>query len=454
MKITILISAILIITSCDTSAQEKYYFEKLNFCTKKYNETDAVWHNNTIVFSADFKTKFYLYAVTDTNNSWTNPVHFFKNYDENLNYFSPAFKNIEQIYFTVSDDKPLKILSGVNDLDKASIKYKTYKNNNWSKNERNFIYNGIKCFVGHPAFDYDNNRIYFSAYFNDTRGGADIYSCGWLNGDWAEPINIGKPVNTDKDELYPFFDGEYLYFASNGHDSSDDFNIYKTKFENGEWMIPEKLDYPVNTEYNDFAPFVTENGSSILFTSDRDGTMDIFLYQEDIEFPAECVENTLPGRCVHVLEEGIAIDDTNWVLTWNMGDGRIIKGNDFDYCYENDGKYVISLNAYDKITGEQIQNAAQYNLEIFSGEYFYFTAPDTIKLNESFSSVTIENTMKKFSNGFYIWNIENKFIFNDSIDYKFDTPGTYKISLAVFNDKYKINSSENQCVYKHITVTE
>jgi outer membrane protein OmpA-like peptidoglycan-associated protein len=51
------------------------------------------------------------------------------------------------------------------------------------------------------------------------------------NGQWSEPINLGKNVNTPVDEASPFLaaDGRTLYFASEGWPGYGNFDIYMAK---------------------------------------------------------------------------------------------------------------------------------------------------------------------------------------------------------------------------------
>lgn len=46
----------------------------------------------------------------------------------------------------------------------------------------------------------------------------DLYMTHWdeQKGNWGEPVNMGRAVNTEGDEIYPRVVGDALYFASNG----------------------------------------------------------------------------------------------------------------------------------------------------------------------------------------------------------------------------------------------
>ena len=98
----------------------------------------------------------------------------------------------------------------------------------------------------------DGNYIIFSSNRISGLGGHDLYICRKLpNGTWAEPINMGKTINTSSDEIYPYLsnDGSELYFASQGHNSIGGYDIFKSQFDlsTKEWLKPENIGYPLNT---------------------------------------------------------------------------------------------------------------------------------------------------------------------------------------------------------------
>lgn len=92
---------------------------------------------------------------------------------------------------------------------------------------------------------FSSNRILQS------RGGYDIwYSIiDPRNGTYRRPQNAGKTVNTDKDEITPYYDsrGSRLYFASNGLKSFGGFDIYSADGGPSRYTNVHNLGYPINT---------------------------------------------------------------------------------------------------------------------------------------------------------------------------------------------------------------
>ncbi len=72
-------------------------------------------------------------------------------------------------------------------------------------------------------------------------GGYDIfYSNLETNGEWAEPVNIGYPINTTGDDLffYPIGNGLKGYMAKVDRDGPLTFDIYRVEISGSEAIPP------------------------------------------------------------------------------------------------------------------------------------------------------------------------------------------------------------------------
>lgn len=114
-------------------------------------------------------------------------------------------------------------------------------------------------------------------------GGRDIYSTKkGVDGNWEPLKTLGNVINSRFDEDAPFLtpDGNTLYFASNGHNSMGDYDIFKSVLdENGKWSQPENLGPPINTPGHDRYFVTTDAGAVGYYASDRDcgyGETDIY----------------------------------------------------------------------------------------------------------------------------------------------------------------------------------
>lgn len=137
-----------------------------------------------------------------------------------------------------------------------------------------------------PSFSADGTTLYFVRGKRDRSGNrtGDIYTSKLKSdGYWSEPIKLPANVNTPGNEESVFIhpDGKTLYFASNGHMGMGGLDIFKTeKNEDGSWSDPLNLGYPINTHKNENSLLVAASGELAYFASDReDGYGDLDLYQ-------------------------------------------------------------------------------------------------------------------------------------------------------------------------------
>lgn len=142
-----------------------------------------------------------------------------------------------------------------------------------------------------PCLSPDKKDLYFASRRFGGYGGSDIYvSHLQPNGKWGEPENLGPSVNTPGDEQCPFIhaDNQTLYFTSNywpGY--GDDDLFYVKKGPNGVWSQPVNLGYPINTINREGTLFITADGKTAYYSSDRSdsrGGLDIYSFElrEDI----------------------------------------------------------------------------------------------------------------------------------------------------------------------------
>lgn len=130
----------------------------------------------------------------------------------------------------------------------------------------------------------DGETFYFCSDRDGGQGGFDLYLVRRLpNGKWGLPKNIGPPINTSGDEMYPNLmdDGKTLYFASNGHPGMGGMDLFKSKRDegSGNWMEIENLGHPVNTPDDDLNISFAANKRYAYMAAKRDdsyGDLDIY----------------------------------------------------------------------------------------------------------------------------------------------------------------------------------
>lgn len=124
----------------------------------------------------------------------------------------------------------------------------------------------------HPCISEDGNTIYFSSNMDGGFGGFDLYkSTRMADGTWSEPINLGKNVNTEENELFPYINTGMLYFSSKGFNGYGGYDIFIAKLnKSGMPFSLKNIGQPINS-YRDDMAFITQNdGATGYFTTNRD----------------------------------------------------------------------------------------------------------------------------------------------------------------------------------------
>jgi outer membrane protein OmpA-like peptidoglycan-associated protein len=130
------------------------------------------------------------------------------------------------------------------------------------------------------ALSSDEDVIILSLNRQDGEGGNDLYiSFREIDGSWTEPEMISV-INTAYDETTPSLsdDMKTLFFASD-RPGSEGVDIYYTQREDSgwrKWSTPKRLAPPVNSRFDDSQPFFNAATGYLYFTSDREGSTDIF----------------------------------------------------------------------------------------------------------------------------------------------------------------------------------
>lgn len=155
------------------------------------------------------------------------------------------------------------------------------------------------AYEGQPCLSSDNKDLYFVSDRADGIGGKDIYVSHFKNNYWTEPENLGPQINTPGDETTPFIhpDNETLYFASNGHPTLGDADVFVSR-KTGEnnWKKAVNLGAPINSDKKDGGVAITAKGDIGYIATERAGTrgsLDIYsfeLYEGIRPIPTLCLK--------------------------------------------------------------------------------------------------------------------------------------------------------------------
>ena len=148
----------------------------------------------------------------------------------------------------------------------------------WSKaTELKLTHDTLSAYA-HPAISPDGEWLYFTSNMPGGMGGYDIWRVRLTTSGVAGVENLGAPINTPGDELFPTFrpNGD-LYFSSDGHEGMGGLDIYIAKpaenhdniSENSQLYELEHPGYPLNSQGDDFGMTFEGLKNQGFFSSNR-----------------------------------------------------------------------------------------------------------------------------------------------------------------------------------------
>lgn len=208
-----------------------------------------------------------------------------------------------------------------------------------------FAYNSDSYSVGHPALSGDGKTLYFASDMPGGEGGTDIYkSVLGEDGMWSKPENLGKQINTEGNEMFPFLHAEgYLIFASNGHPGLGGLDLFIAQEQNGSFSKVLNMKSPVNSRFDDFGMCLDRQMKKGYFSSNRstgNGSDDIYA----VEIIKDFVFNRIiKGRVVD--DKGNILSDAQVMIYNNrgvlLGEVQSAKDGNFEFEIEDPGKYEL-----------------------------------------------------------------------------------------------------------------
>ncbi|SMO51016.1 WD40-like Beta Propeller Repeat [Saccharicrinis carchari] len=288
----------------------------------------------------------------------------------------------------------------------------------------------------HPTITPDGKTIYFVSDRAGGLGKADLYESTFENEEWSVPVNLGSTVNTDGNEVFPYYHPSgRLYFSSEGHGSSGKLDIFYTTKYQGRWSTPVKLEHPINSEHNDFSCFIDASQTTGYFASDRQGQADIYKFSDTYPAFPEARPQVEDVFCFTLFENGPYVSDTlPYKYQWYFGDGETASGLEVDHCFPGPGKYNIELTVLDTLTNTDLYTVASYPLTLERTQQIIVTLPDTVRVGIPVNLSAENSVLKDFEPNQYFWD------FGDGnkgkgvrIDHIFREKGIYTITCGAIS---------------------
>jgi hypothetical protein len=203
-----------------------------------------------------------------------------------------------------------------------------------------------------PSLSSDGQKLYFTSNRPGGYGGMDIWcSKKTESGEWTEPFNLGKDINTPGNEMSPFihFDGRTLYFSSNGRPSMGGLDLYMSKMIlDTIWTEVENLGYPINTQMDEMGLIINGSGDRAYYSSEINAEQgrDLFYFNlpetlrpDPVSYIKGTVYDKLSGRKIRAQYELIDINNKTAVLT-----SATNEGGEFLICLTSGKNYGLNVN--------------------------------------------------------------------------------------------------------------
>jgi len=163
-------------------------------------------------------------------------------------------------------------------------------------------FNGLDFSTSSPSISKDGTTLYFTSNRPGGLGGNDIWKVAVnKDGTYGTPENLGEKVNTEGSEQFPFIsDDNVLYFSSNGRQGFGGLDVFSIDL-NDPNAVAVNVGKPVNTNKDDFSFSFNKTKNVAFFASNRGGNDDI--YQADPYCNIEAIVNVTNAKTGKIIAD-------------------------------------------------------------------------------------------------------------------------------------------------------
>ena len=251
----------------------------------------------------------------------------------------------------------------------ATIATSSRSDASWGKATKLELTRDTLSSFAHPAVSPDGVWLYFTSDMPGGKGGFDIWRVRLTSAGLGGVENLGEPVNTAGNEMFPTFrpNGDF-YFSSDGHPGLGGLDIFiaKTDKQTRRYVI-EHPGYPLNSAGDDFGMTFEGAHNRGFFSSNRnDGKGWDHIYSFELPEIVQTVKGwvyemdgyELPAAQVYM----VGSDGTNQRLNVK-GDGSFeqVINPDVDYIFLATCKGF--LNHKEELRVQPVEESEQYVLQ-------------------------------------------------------------------------------------------
>ncbi len=266
------------------SYQTDFPFEELKSVNTSYSDYTALWNQERLLVSSSRSGGQHQSIDGRTSEYYSGIFEFKQNQFgdfEQLNEFkslkgrnigTPAIDQLQQrIFYTSCNNGKKRCTILMASIDPVTGKISRPKPAPFMQK---------KVHYGHPFVREDGKMLYFVSDMPGGYGGKDIYRISMReDGGFGLAINMGPQLNTTDDELFPTTIGDsLLLFATERYAGYGGLDLYASRLNDEQASRPILLDFPFNSQGDDFYLTLKPGGIRGWLSSNRNSNTNDDIY--------------------------------------------------------------------------------------------------------------------------------------------------------------------------------
>ncbi|MBM1105241.1 OmpA family protein [Aurantibacter crassamenti] len=376
------------------SAQDSSFFN-----TRKYKWNDQPYLD------------LYVAKLNEESHDLKDAIKFSKKINTKYHEASVAFSPDNTTMYFTRNNYGKKLKRDINGINNLKIYRSTKVGDEWSEAVE-LPFDSDDYSTGHPALSPDGKQLYFISDMPGTIGETDLFVVDVLeNNTYSEPRNLGPEINTDKREMFPFFNGKKLYFSSDGHTGLGGLDVFEATYnEEDGFGEPTNIGQPINSNKDDFSYIVDEESHKGFFASNREGGKgddDIYSFENLVLEEVPTNINAIAGVVTELITGNIMPKTLIELLDENNIKLKEIESN-------VDGSFIF----------EDLDSNTKYNIRANKNQYFESviaantTENDTITTDIALKRleelIAVEDGIKKLKTEMIHFDFDKSYIRTDA----------------------------------------
>ncbi|BFM45354.1 OmpA family protein [Flavobacterium sp. CFS9] len=267
----------------------KFTINKVDF-NDKYSDFAPSFYGDTLVFASNRVHRKYDKNIHAWNNQpFSDLYRINKDGKEKVSFFSKDInskyhestavftKDGKTIYFTRNNYLNNVYAQDDNGLNRLKLYRGQRTKKGWTVEELPF--NSNQYSVAHPSLSADERTLYFASDMPGGYGLSDLYKVSITGNTFGKIINLGKEINSESRETFPFITQDNrLFFSSDGHEGLGGLDVFVSKMNpDGSFGSIYNLGEPINSPQDDFTFIIDSNGEGYM-ASNRENSQNDEIY--------------------------------------------------------------------------------------------------------------------------------------------------------------------------------